>query len=861
MFPVFQAPSVELLRAPALVTQGHEFSWGDVIGEMDRFSAEVDELFSFRPLILLEASNEVGAVVAYLAALRAGWPIILVARGQADADGDIVRTYRPNLIVTVTSGRWCLRASDPEPVEMHPDLAVMLSTSGTTGAAKLVRLSRENLRSNATAIAEYLGVQGDDRAITALPFHYSYGMSVLNVQALCGGSLVLTEASVTEPVFWSLAAEARATSVAMVPTQFEMLDAARWSASAVPGLRYVTQAGGRLDPQLVRKFAAQAKQEGWRLFIMYGQTEAGPRMAYLPPEDALDHAGCIGRAIPGGQFKLIDQDGRDIEEIGCAGELVFEGPGVMLGYARSRDELREPAGPPQLMTGDIAERLESGYFRILGRSARFLKLHGLRIGLDEVEASLRDAGHKAYAVGTDQSGLTLFLLDRSQGAAEALAREVSQRYGLPQMLVNGLALETVPVLASGKVDYQALAKRASKAPRPVQQDTLSLLRQILRDRDPDLSLSFRESGGDSLGFLTVQLHFSESGVQLPDGWEDVPLSDIVALEMSAPSQARGLAWHLVLVQLNADVLMRVFAALAVIALHATEWPSGGGAYLLTVLIGYSLARFQFAPLSRGKIMRMLVTMLLPILTIYYVLITGTALLRRPLPPEMFLLTANFGHDLADPEPYWFVSAYVQVILLVAIIFSVRPARNFIFARPFLAGVVAIGVAASVVFLLGLDQASFTDRFRHPAGAFELVTFGWCAWFARTWAQRLLVTGLMILIWTLEWRDLPVGPVMFCMLGLQAVLWRVRMPVPRALFQVLTWIGSLALYIYLCHPIAISLVVRKLPPVSDGVAFICVTLGSIVLAYATKRSYDFVLARVMRGIEMLRQRQAESATLS
>src|SRR5690606_13557461 len=237
-----------------------------------------------RPLVLIEAKNELGSIVAYLACLRAGWPVILVAEGQGSEESSIASTYQPNVIVRAEGAR--ARLAWTEPAAMRPELAVLLSTSGTTGAAKLVRLSRENLQANAASITAYLRLASSDRAITALPYHYSYGLSVLHTHLAVHAAAILTSASLVDDGFWALARQHGATSLALVPTQFELLEKIGFTRAHLPTLRYVTQAGGKLDARLALDVARRARSEGWEFFIMYGQTEAGPRMSYVPPEDA-----------------------------------------------------------------------------------------------------------------------------------------------------------------------------------------------------------------------------------------------------------------------------------------------------------------------------------------------------------------------------------------------------------------------------------------------------------------------------------------------------------------------------------------------------------------------------------------------
>ena len=235
-------------------------------------------------------------MVAYLAALAGGHPVLVLAEGDLDRHAHLVATYRPG----TTAG-------------LHPDLALLLSTSGSTGSPKLVRLSRGNVLANARSIADYLDLRDSDVAITSLPLHYCYGLSVLHSHLLVGASVVLTDLSVADACFWELAGRTGVTGLAGVPYTYALLDAVGFGAGVLPGLpalRYLTQAGGRMAPDRVREYAGLARERGVDLFVMYGQTEATARMAYLPPELALDHPDAIGVPVPGGSFRLAPVAGR-----------------------------------------------------------------------------------------------------------------------------------------------------------------------------------------------------------------------------------------------------------------------------------------------------------------------------------------------------------------------------------------------------------------------------------------------------------------------------------------------------------------------------------------------------------------------
>jgi acyl-CoA synthetase (AMP-forming)/AMP-acid ligase II len=375
--------------------------------------------------VLVRCGPDALSAIGYLAALAAGHAVILV---EAGADpGPIIETYDPRFVIADRE----VHERDAAPAELHPDLRVLLSTSGSTGSPKLVRLSERNVLANAASIAEYLELHPGERAIASLPLPYSYGLSVLHSHLFAGASVAFTPHSVIRPEFWDDVRRHEATSFAGVPYAYAMLERIGMRDMDLPSLRTMTQAGGHLDPEIAALFARRA-----RFFVMYGQTEATARIAYVPPERLADKPGSIGIPIPGGRLSVDD------------GELVYEGPNVMLGYAQTREDLAR--GDDQggvLRTGDLGYADDEGFFYVTGRVKRIAKVYGQRINLDEVEAAVEGP---AAAVGGE---------DRIEVYAEgeADARALAARFRLPPRALRVHAVERLPVKPSGKVDYALLA--------------------------------------------------------------------------------------------------------------------------------------------------------------------------------------------------------------------------------------------------------------------------------------------------------------------------------------------------------------------------------------------------------------------
>ena len=225
---------------------------------------------------------------------------------------------------------------------------------------------------------------------------------------------------------------------------------------SLPSLRYLTQAGGRLAPDAIRRLAHLGEERGFELFVMYGQTEATARMSYLPPELIDVAAGSIGRPIPGGRFRL-DVSDADVSRDG-SGELVYEGPNVMLGYAETPADFSLGRTVHELRTGDLARRRTDGLFEIVGRMNRFVKIFGLRVDLDRVERLLADEGMEVRAANADER---LLLFAPSDRAAMRARERVAALVGVPMHAIGTYAVEQFPRTSSGKPDTAALVRLAA----------------------------------------------------------------------------------------------------------------------------------------------------------------------------------------------------------------------------------------------------------------------------------------------------------------------------------------------------------------------------------------------------------------
>lgn len=455
---------------------------GDIItyGELVQGACDIRELIGTRKLVFILCHNSIASLWGYVSMMASeNVPLLLSAELDMELLTYLIETYKPNYIWApkdirekLCSGVEMCRGFEGETVfsykdyelfknggeniKLHNELALLLTTSGSTGSPKLVRQSYKNIQANAEAIVSYLELDSTEKPITMLPMNYTYGLSIINSHLLVGAKLLMTDSSYAQKQFWSFFKEQEATSIAGVPFTYEILKKLRFERMELPSLRYMTQAGGKLMPELHRHYAEYALTHGKRFYVMYGQTEATARMSYLPYEKSLEKYGSMGIAIPGGEFSLIDVDGNVINDSETVGELVYKGPNVTLGYAETLEDL---AGGDErkgvLVTGDMAKRDKDGYYYIVGRKKRFLKIYGNRVNLDECERMLQQEfeGLEAACVGEDDH---MRIYVTNPNVEKEAAAYLSEKTGLNPKAFEVLYIDEIPKNASGKKLYKEL---------------------------------------------------------------------------------------------------------------------------------------------------------------------------------------------------------------------------------------------------------------------------------------------------------------------------------------------------------------------------------------------------------------------
>jgi len=429
-----------------------------------------------RGVILCVVPRSLPAVAAYVACIESRHVVVPVDGDSATEIEGTLRWLRPDFVVGPPAAlagcsatlladyrdlearlpqTRCLRRAVREAPSRAPAdaLKLVLRTSGSLGEPKWVRLSHRAVLANADAIAQVMAITGADRGATTLPLAFSFGLSILHSHLRAGSAVLVTEAACTHRAFWEEARRSGVSVLCTVPRPLQLMRAMGLEAAAMlPSLRLMCQAGGALDDETVRHWW---RHTGGRFAKMYGQTEATARITYLAPHELPERPASVGRALPGGRLRIeaFDDDGAVADgPARGAGEVVYSGPNVMLGYLRHRDDLGDAdVAAAALRTGDLGH-LDDGYLTLAGRRDRMVKIAGRRVLLDDVEAFVGPPGE--VAASYDGERLRIFAPD-----AESARRhhgELCRRLQIAPREILFVEVPQLPRTRSGKLDYRAL---------------------------------------------------------------------------------------------------------------------------------------------------------------------------------------------------------------------------------------------------------------------------------------------------------------------------------------------------------------------------------------------------------------------
>jgi acyl-CoA synthetase (AMP-forming)/AMP-acid ligase II len=831
--------------APALVGPGETLTYGELGA---RVEARLDDLaLSERSVVVLSGDRSVDYLVSYLALLTGGHVPLLAGAHTAR----LTANWAPAATVHADGAGWSIERLDRRPPELHPELALLLSTSGSTGSPKLVRLSQANIAANAAAIAEYLRLRPDDRAITALPLHYCYGLSVLHSHLEVGASLVVVEASVVDPCFAAALGGHGVTNVAMVPHSLELLEQAGADRLRAPSLRFVTVAGGRLAPEVQRRWLDRTEAWGVDFVSMYGQTEATARMAYVPPDLARRHPTAIGVPIPGGELRVDPVAELPAGVPADAGELVYRGPNVMMGYAETPADLACGPELTELRTGDIGRRDPvSGMFEVVGRRARFVKPFGVRVDLDQVERELVDAGVAVpgrVAVAGDDSGLVVGV----QGCDPVAVRaHVAAFTGLPVHSV--VAVAELPRTAAGKPDYPAVLVAGRPAEPAIAADAgvAAVFATVLGVDRVGPADTFVGLGGDSLSYVECAVRLEPLLGRLPAEWHFQPVAELDGLAAARPAGGAGRRrmWQWT----DTTAVLRAIGICTVVLTHMRWAYVPGGAHVMLGVVGYNLSRFLLPVEATSERLRLGLRTVARVAVPTVLWVAGGMLLFGSYSAGTLLLVNNYvgppGHR-DDHWHFWFVEVFVHLVVLILVVLAVPAARQVERRRPYATplALVALGVVLRQEW--AQDGDWYNLRFR-THGALLFFALGWLVQRSATVRQRLLTTAVIGFAvadtFNLPQREVFIGA---CLVGL---LWCRELPLPRPVAALVAALASASMWILITHFSVYPELMARLP---IGWAYV----GTLIVGVAAWLAADRAGRLAGRAVARWRRRPARPAT--
>lgn len=411
---------IDTHRLAAIDSEGRKVTYGEILQLADYIAKTIPE----RALCFMMVGNNVTCLSWVMASLisRKLVPLILNAKTDEALYSNLLETYKPAYI-------WqdgTLNRTNNPIAPLYEELSHLLPTSGSTGSPKLVRHCYDNIEAAGLNISTFFELKETDRPLMVLPLYYTMGMSMVFSHLKVGATILITGRNMTDAIFWKFIKEGHATSFTGVPYSFQILNLMRFFRMDLPDLELLTQGGGKMPHDLNVRFAEYCRDHGKRWIATYGQSECTARMAYLPAKWAVEKAGSIGIAVPNGELSLIDADGNPITAPHAEGEMCYRGRNVTLGYARQYTDLeRGDERHGYIRTGDLAYFDEDGCYYIVGRMGRFLKLFGMRVGLDECEQIIvSECQTESACVGTDEK-MIVYITDanKSQAVKDALVEK------------------------------------------------------------------------------------------------------------------------------------------------------------------------------------------------------------------------------------------------------------------------------------------------------------------------------------------------------------------------------------------------------------------------------------------------------
>ncbi|HZV17864.1 MAG TPA: AMP-binding protein [Sphingobium sp.] len=633
------------------------------------------------------------------------------------------------------------------------------------------------------------------------------------------------------------------TATHLTPQMGKLICLGRESGS-LPDLEYLFWGGDKLPSQDVDAMRAIAPQAS--AVVFYGLTETPQAAAaYYITEPVTWLVAPIGRGVNGRRVTI--KCGERDAAYGELGEIVIEASDLFLGYYDAESGMTDQAVGPirSCHSGDTGFYLPSGDIAIVGRQDDQVKIRGYRIepgelvafllqqpGIDEaaVLAEPSPTGeNELLAYVTAEHGVKLLPAD-----VLALCRRKLPQYMVPQA---AFVLEAMPLTLNGKLDRTQLPCRTETSDdpqflEPTTTNEVAIAEQVrltLGRKKVSMASTVRDLGVDSLSYVTLMLGLEKVIGALPKNWDEIPLRDL------ARRQGKQ-SW---LAAVESAILMRAASITAVVAGHFGLISFGGATSALYFIAGHSFGRFHVNSIMRDgnsfSVIKTAYQIAIPTI-IVMVILQGY---YSKITPLTWVFLGNFlGPNVAGGFSFWFIDIFIQMLLILAALFSFRSVRalaqQYPFATAFWFTVISFGVAWIVRAFWNTEP--LFDRV--PSSKIWLVGLGWCLSVSQTISQRILVFILAIFLLSTDWafgREAQILTILSFIIVMMVD--RVRMPRPMSNFVAL--VAGASLFIYLIH-FQVRSIFHKfgMPTYLDFVAMV----GAIIFGIVIHRLWEIMFRK-------------------
>ena len=440
--------------------------------KISSYSKKISKIIKPRSLVLLITENSIGSVISYISLIKNDCVVIIIdVKTPANSALELFKKYKPNFILfpqnwtnlqKFNNCSFLISFLDYDIIcnniqnkfKIHPELSMLLTTSGSMGSSKLVKLSKKNLFVNTNSIRDYLKINHKKRSVTTMPTSYSYMISIINSYIENGASIYVTKLSIMQKKFWDNYNLYKITSFSGVPYIFETIIKLGIKKVFIDSLEEFTQAGGKLSNIYLKKYIKLCEQFKKKFIIMYGQTEASPRMSYLDWKFAKSKLASIGKSLNKTKLWIADKKNKKIKKPGVIGELIFEGPNVALGYSNNIFDLNKgDENKGVLKTGDLASMDTNGFIYIKGRINRIAKIYGNRVSLDELEEKMQTQNLNIVCRNNKDKIEIFYEKEYDQ---KNLLNKLSFLSALNKNIFEFKKVNKFPKTLSGKIDIQKL---------------------------------------------------------------------------------------------------------------------------------------------------------------------------------------------------------------------------------------------------------------------------------------------------------------------------------------------------------------------------------------------------------------------